>query len=285
MTASYGPDLDRCRLLCDSMDALVEDRPDHFILVDNDDYNLFSQLAGKRRHIINEFDILPSWLHSIHQGFSSQARKLWFSTRTWPMRGWHVQQLRRIALAAHVNHDALLFCDSDMLFVRPFHTGQVWQGDKIRLYRMPDGINDGLYGDGKQHMDWTRSAAKLNGLPMPGFPAPDYINTLISWDRRVVLDMCEHIAHVTKKHWVAALGSNRSFSECQIYGAYADGVRGGEGHWHAEHSLCQTYWLGDALSFDDASRFLETMDDDQVAIGVQSFTGTEPDVLRRLLTA
>ena len=138
---------------------------------------------------------------------------------------------------------------------------------------------------GVEHMAWTRSAAALNGLSAPSFPAHDYIQTLISWKRQHVLDMCSHIEAVTGKHWVAAMGGNRSFSECQIYGAYADGVCGARGHWHSDQSFCQTYWSGDALTADTAGRFVETMGPGQVAIGIQSFTGTDPAVLRHLLTA
>ena len=99
VTPSYKADFDRCRLLCDSVDRFVAGSPDHFILVDNDDFELFGQLSGPKRHVINELDILPDWLHSFRQGFATDARKLWWSLRTWPMRGWHVQQLRRIAIA------------------------------------------------------------------------------------------------------------------------------------------------------------------------------------------
>ena len=285
ITPSYRADFQRCRLLCDSVDKFVRDGAEHFILVDNDDYRQFLTLAGPHRHIINELDILPDWLHSMRQGLTKSARKIWFSSKTWPMRGWHVQQLRRIAIAHHLTQEALLYCDSDMLFVRPFDPSLLWQGEGLRLYRKPDGINDALPDGGKLHKNWVLSAARLNGLPVPGFPAHDYINNLVSWRRTHVTGMCSHIENVTGKSWVAALGGNRSFSECQIYGAYADGVLQGAGHWHAADGLCQTYWSGEALTQDAVSSFVKTMSDRQVAIGVQSFTGTDPDVLRHLLTA
>ena len=88
ITPSHAADFEHCRLLCDSIDRFVADQPQHYILVDNDDFDMFLPLAGERRHIINELDILPSWLKSARQGFSPSSRKVWFSTRTWPMRGW-----------------------------------------------------------------------------------------------------------------------------------------------------------------------------------------------------
>ena len=144
ITPSHAADFDHCQLLCDSIDQYVEDRPTHYILVDDSDYAQFGQLAGPQRHIINELDILPSWLRSARQGFSPTARKFWYSNRTWPMRGWHVQQLRRIAIAFHLSEDGLLYCDSDMLFVRPFTTTDLWRDNCLRLYRKDNGIHDQL---------------------------------------------------------------------------------------------------------------------------------------------
>ncbi len=284
ITPSHGEDFERCRLLCDSVDAFVEAEPDHFILVDDRDFAKFTELGGPRRHVINELDILPSWLHSFKTGLAKNSRKLWWSNRTWPMRGWHVQQLRRIAIAGHISHQGLLFCDSDMLFVKPFSLSQLWRGDDFRLYCKKGGISSDLPGGGRLHMDWTRGAARLNGLPQAEFPADDYINNLVSWKRKHVLKMCAHIEATTGKNWVAAFGSSRSFSECQIYGAYVDGVLSGSGHWRAGSALCKTYWSGDAMNGAELFEFVDSMKAGQVAVGIQSFTGTDLKTLRALIS-
>ncbi len=285
ITPSYKADFDRCRLLCDSVERFVEGSPDHYILVDDEDFELFEPLRSSRRHIINENDILPPWLHGIRPGVGANRRKMWVSTRTWPLRGWHVQQLRRMAIARHVSHSGLLYCDSDMLFVRPFDLTSLWQGDDLRLYRKPNGINDELPDGGVMHRKWTQSAARLNGLPMPAFPAHDYINNLVSWRREWVVDMCAGIESRFGRNWVSTIGRNRTFSECQIYGAYADGVKQGDGHWHAPEGLCATYWSGKAMNRAAIDTFVGKMLVGQVAIGIQSFTQTSPDDLRYLLAA
>ncbi len=285
VTPSYAADFERCKLLCESVDRFVSEDVDHYILVDDGDYRQFSALSDNKRHVVNEMDILPAWLHNFKQGFSNSSRKVWLSTKTWPMRGWHVQQLRRIAIADHISHDAILYCDSDMLFVRPFETQNLWQDGAMRLYRKPDAINSDALEENALHFDWTRSAAALNGLNAPSFPAHDYINNLVTWRRQHVLDMCQNIEKSSGRDWVSAIGRNRSFSECQIYGAYADGVQNGEGHWHAAEGLCQTYWSGQPLTREGVEAFVGEMSDNQVAIGVQSFTNTAPDVLRYLLAA
>ena len=280
ITPSYVADFERCRLLCDSIDANVSGIAAHYILVDNDDYPVFSELQGARRHVINEREILPSWLRVMGGGTSSHGRKLWLSTRTWPMRGWHVQQLRRIAIAAHIDDDALLYCDSDMFFVRPFDAATLWRNDALRLYRKPGGITAGM----DEHRKWLKAARRLLALPDAGLPQDDYINNLVSWRRQAVLEMCAHIEAVTGRDWLSAIGRNRTFSECLIYGLYADEIAGeGAGHWHADQGLCLTYWEGGALDHKAFEAFIDQMADDQVAVGVQSFTETDPLMLRQLL--
>ncbi len=280
ITPSYAADYDRCLLLCDSIDAHVSGVQDHYILVDDEDFALFSGLAGVHRHVINECDILPDWLHAVRYGLGATSKKAWFSTRAWPMRGWHVQQLRRIAIAAHVDHAALLYCDSDMFFVRPFDGGVLWRGDDLRLYRKPGGITD----DMTEHLNWLKMASSILGLPEPEIPHHDYINNLVSWRRQSVLEMCAHIEAISGRDWVSTIARERKFSECLIYGGYVDGVVGQNcGHWNAETGLCLTYWDGAALDGKSLKQLVETMDETQFAIGIQSFTNTDTGLLRQLL--
>jgi len=280
ITPSYAADFERCRLLVDSIDAHVSNVADHYILVDSDDFPLFSSLKGPRRHIIDERDILPEWLRVMRGGIGQSARKIWYSTKTWPMRGWHVQQLRRIAIAAHIDHDGLLYCDSDMFFVRPFDGSSLWQGDKLRLYRMPDGITADL----DNHKKWLTTSSQLLGLGALELPHADYINNLVSWRREAVLDMCAHIENTTGRDWISSIGRNKTFSECMIYGCYVDDVlQEKSGHWHADKGLCLTYWDGAALDQNSLHQFVEQMDAEQYAVGIQSFTNTDTNMLRKIM--
>jgi len=280
ITPSYAADYDRCVLLCDSMDAQVSGVEDHYILVDDEDYKMFLPLAGAHRHIINECDILPDWLHVVRGGFGSSARKVWYSTRTLPMRGWHVQQLRRIAIAAHIDHAALLYCDSDMFFVRRFDAQMLWQGDDLRLYRKPMGISSEM----SEHRKWLDMAYKIHGLSAPIFPHDDYINNLVSWRRETVLAMCQHIEDISGRSWITTIARSRTFSECLIYGCYVDsGILEKPRHWHGDIGLCLTYWDGDALDRISLTQFVDQMDPRQFAVGIQSFTNTDTDMLRQFL--
>ncbi len=108
VTASYAPDFERCRLLCETLDRHVSGFAHHYILVEQRDVALFRQLEDSRRSVVDERDLLPSWLHAFDDPLSLFRRRIWLSLRTQPLRGWHVQQLRRIAIAAHAAEDVLV---------------------------------------------------------------------------------------------------------------------------------------------------------------------------------
>ena len=280
MTASYAGDFERCRLLCESMDRHVAGFHHHWLLVSGGDVEQFRSLQGARRTVVDERDLLPDWLHPVGPNVLTRDRVLYLSPRTWPMRGWHVQQLRRIAFAAQASEDAIIGCDSDMIFVRPFDAGSVWREGRLRHFRDPQEI--GTTPHYHEHRQWCRSAARLVGAPAPDFPAPNYIHNLVAWKSEIVAQMNAAIEQRSGRHWVAAIGRCRTFSECQIYGAFADGVMGGEGLWSTDRSLCLTYWGGPALDETTAVALLAELDDDQVAVGVQSFTEAPMPVLRRI---
>ena len=122
VTASYAPDFERCRLLCETLDRHVSGVARHYILVEHRDVALFRQLENSRRTVVDERDLLPRWLHAFDDPLSLFRRRIWLSLKTMPLRGWHVQQLRRIAIAAHAQEDVLIFCDSDVAFLKPFDT-------------------------------------------------------------------------------------------------------------------------------------------------------------------
>lgn len=282
VTASYGPDLERCRLLCETVDRYVSGHAHHYILVAGHDLAAFRAIEGPRRTAVDERDILPSWLHSIPDPFGRARKRIWLSLRTAPLRGWHVQQLRRIAIAAHISADALVYCDSDVAFLRPFDCKSLWRNDDLRLFRRENGLDRA--GLEEQRL-WSRNAGQTLGLPVTAMSRHDYIATVIAWRRDAALGMCRHVAEVHRKEWISAIASNRNFSECMLYGRYADEVLAGDGHFHDDRELCRIYWTGPALTERTFPEFVAGMQPHQVAIGVQSFTGTDIASIRRLLAA
>lgn len=280
VTASYAPDFERCRLLCETLDRHVSGAAHHYILVEHRDIKLFRHLENGRRSIVDERELLPRWLHAFDDPLSLFRRRVWLSLKTQPLRGWHVQQLRRIAIAAHASEDVLIFCDSDVAFLKPFDCGTFWRDGKARLFR-----RDGVLADEghEEHRIWSRNAGAALGIDPSRTSVHDYISTLIAWRRDTVLAMCGEIEKVHARGWVEVVGSARKFSECMIYGRYVDDLLEGAGHFHASEEFCRVHWTGQALSDDEFRRFVAAMAPEQVAIGMQSFIGTDIGRIRRLI--
>ena len=94
VTASYAPDLERCRLLCETIDAHVEGFTRHYILVEHADVPLFRSLETPTRVIVDERDLLPSWFRSFPDPLSLGRKRIWKAASTrrmgsshWPWRG------------------------------------------------------------------------------------------------------------------------------------------------------------------------------------------------------
>ncbi|MCV0352133.1 MAG: DUF6492 family protein [Nitratireductor sp.] len=280
VTPSYAGDFERCRLLCESMDRYVTGYTRHYLLVASHDVELFRALETDRRVVVDERDLLPSWLHAVRDPTSLFRRHVWLSTRLAPLRGWHVQQLRRIAFAEKATEDALVYCDSDVVFLKPFDCGDFWRDGQMRLYRKSGGMHS-LMDMG--HRDWLANAGRALDLPAGQTSDHDYITTLIAWRRETVLDMLRRIETVHGRPWINVVASDRRFSECILYGRYVDEVLNGEGHFHDDRALCHIYWLGPELDETGIERFIAGMEPYQVAIGIQSFTETSLEPLRRVI--
>ena len=282
ITASYGPDFERCRLLCETMDHHATNWSTHYLLVSSADLKQFRALEGPRRTIVDERDILPSWLRRVKDPLSGFRRDLWLHPYGLPLRGWHVQQLRRIALADHVDDDAMIAVDSDVAFVSAYDARSEWASDgTLRLYRVEGAMS---LEDHVEQRIWSANAGAALGLPAgPG--ANDYINTLIAWRTSTVRAMMRHIEnihHVTS--FARHLARRRRFSECTIYGRYVDEVLSLEGHHADDRALCRVLWFPPGADFAGLEAFIAERDAHQVAVGLQSFIGLDMQAIRKAVS-
>lgn len=285
-TPSYRGDVDRCRLLCASIDRFVSGHAMHYLLVEDRDLPLFRDLEGPRRRILPESQLLPAWLKPRPDPFSLGRRRVWTGMRALgrglpPLRGWHAQQLRKFAVAAVAPEEVILFADSDMLFVRPFDLAGLERDGAVRLYRKPDAITAGM----ERHRPWCENAAALLGIGAPSYPGPDYINNMVSWRSDHVRGLLAHVERLSRRDWVSAIARDRQFSEYMLYGYYVEQVLGLEaaGHWPDARELCKVYWFPeDVTGLDLLKSFEEVLEPWQVAVGVQSFIGQPLDRVRAL---
>lgn len=277
VTASYAPDFERCRILCETIDRQATGYDCHYILVDAPDADLFRQLEGPKRRVVLDTELLPWWLKRMPAALSPGGRRLWLSPVTAPLHGWHVQQLKRIAIAAHVEEDGLLYCDSDTALVKPFDVDSIWEGDDIRFFREQDAPTDA------DHPRWVRHTARALGLRGDIRNDSSYVTTFLAWKRRTVLDMCDHIERTHHRPWISVVGSTRKFSECTLYGWFVDEVLQGEGHAATSTMLCPMKWADPTPSEAELEAFIAELQPEQVAVGVQSFIPMDVEKFRSVV--
>lgn len=279
MTASYVGDFDRGALLCESMDRFMQGQWHHYLLVDRSDVELFGKLAGPKRTVVSEADLFPFWLRSFPDPLTLGRRRLWLSPFSWPMRGWHAQQLRRLAMARHVEADMLLSIDSDVVLVRRFDPASLWNGDRMRMFRADNGAIDATPG----HLEWLAHAGGILGLPRRPEPAHDYISNMVPWRVDTARALLDHIEKHNNRSWIRAVISSRDISECMIYGRYVDEILDGAGHTPDPRSLSHVLWFKEtfAQTAEGLAEFMRGLRPDQVAIGVQSFVDHPLSEIRR----
>ncbi|MEQ8480859.1 MAG: DUF6492 family protein [Hoeflea sp.] len=280
MTASYVADFERCALLCESMDRFLEGKWHHYLLVERADAELFKSLEGVNRSVVSEAELFPSWLRAFPDPLSMGRRRVWLSPFSLPLRGWHAQQLRRLAMARHVDAKTILSIDSDVVLVRPFDPASMWKDGILRMFRADNGAHDATPG----HLAWLAHAGNILGLPPHPDPAHDYISNMVAWRADTARALLDHLENRSGKSWLRAVISSRDISECMIYGRFADEVLGGAGHRPDGRSLSHVLWFRETFpqTSEGLASFMAELRPDQVAIGVQSFVGHPLSEIRRL---
>ncbi len=280
VTPSYSGDLERCRLLCRSMDAFLTGPWHHYVVVDQPDYELFKSFAGPRRSILLTHDIVPKGLRHLFNVPFAKGRSLWWSRRTGLMVGWHLQQFVKIGMAAQVSDIGLAYCDSDVFFLKPFDVSGLSRNDAIRMYRyfQPMPLQEG------PNPRFTTNALSILDLPLEQKLYYDYVDNFITWHRPTVLEMCKHIEAKSGRSWHSALGRKLKISEYALYGNFVDGVLKEVAPVYFDpHSLCRTKWYAANTSGPEVRAFCADLRPPQVAVGIQSFAGVEVGLLKSIL--
>ena len=107
LTPTYGRDLELCTLLCESVDRHVSAFSKHYLLVPDCDLPLFSRFESQRRSVLPASQFLPKWLRPLPRFVQRKRRQYWWSFRTKPVSGWHVQQFLKIAATVSLPHQRL----------------------------------------------------------------------------------------------------------------------------------------------------------------------------------
>jgi Family of unknown function (DUF6492) len=271
VTPTYLPDLARCELLSESLDSLVPDVP-HYLIVDRRDRVAFSHLERGRRQLVESEALIGHWMWRMpgRKGF-------WLSLKAPPVRGWIIQQILKIGIVEAVSERTLIFCDSDMAFLRRFERNDLLVGGKVGLLDV-DFVNDDC-------RRWTGAACRLLGLSERDVTYRTYVGNMICWNRETVKLMQERIETISGTHWQVALARTANFSEYALYGIFVREVLGYDAVDHEPSTipLVKGSWRLPLKTNSQIETFLADLDPRTVAVMIHSKDENDPARLRQHL--
>jgi len=280
VTPTYGRDLERCALLCESVDRYVTSFAKHYLIVPDDELALFARFRAGRREVLPVSQLLPSWLKPLPRFIRRKHRRYWGSLRAMPVSGWHVQQFVKIRAASLFPEPRTCMLDSDVVFFRPFDVSAFAPPNPTPLFVRPWEIAP----DAPLHAPWIRTSHRLLGLAEPAFPADDFIGHIIFWDQQAVRAMTERIEQVTGLDWTEALCRARDISEYLLYGHFvSNSARFMSEHRGTTRNPCLSYWGAAALDTPAVERMLRSADASYVAFSAASISETPVQRVRSVL--
>jgi hypothetical protein len=264
VTPSYAPDFKKCQILCWSIDKFITSSFNHYIVVDSQDYQLFSQLKRTNRKIITKESILPWWIKRIP--FFSK-KNFWFSCKTLPLRGWLIQQIIKLSAAQYTNEEIIVFIDSDVGFIRPFDLQNFVNKDEVRLFKVTHKNNT------SNPIEWDHSTSNLIGIPKIN-PANNYVGQVITWKRDNLLSLYQHIEKTTGQKWLEALCTSFHLSEYHLYGNFVDYIlNDASGHYYDDSHICHQYWDDIPMSEQQLQRFFQKIPSTCISVMISAKAG------------
>ena len=92
------------------------------------------------------------------------------------------------------------------------------------------------------------------------------------------------LLEVNGEPWLGLVARQAAFSECILYGRYADtfGV-GGRPVTPTDDSRCLSYWETSPITSDAVAGFVARLRPTDLAVQIQSVSGTDPDVREQVI--
>jgi hypothetical protein len=280
LTPSHAKDFERCALLCRSIDAYVTGHTTHYVIVNDEDVRLFQKLQSKQRVIVPASRYLPKWLWAVPPALQLGQRRVWVSLLSYPVHGWHVQQILKIAGVLAAPEDRVCIIDSDNVFFRAFDLGRYAGADKTPLFFDRNAIHE----DSPMHGLWLRNADRLLGLPQTQFPADDFVGNVLVWDKKAAQAMTGAIKSASATSWELALCRLRRFSEYLLYGRFVTtSPEHLAAHECVEQSPAFSHWESDRLDRSSIEAMMRAASPEQSALCIQSYSETSVRDIRDAL--
>jgi hypothetical protein len=286
LTPSYGPDFAVFESLHKTVLRYTDIDVVHHVVVPSADMDLFRRLSSARLRIHNSTDVLGRSFVSVY-GLAQVMRALRLSSfskvqainlrKPWvPLRGWIIQQIVKLAMAAEIESDVTLIVDSDVVIVQPIDISAFTRNGAVRLYKWANVVGPHM----PQHVKWLAAARTLLDLPESTSESqPDYIAGFISWDPVIVRRMLNQISALSETDWRSRIAGELYFSECMLYGTYVEHFGSKRDRSFIEpDTLCKSYWSTQALTEADATKFAASVGKDCLAVQIQSTSHTTQDI-------
>ena len=164
--------------------------------------------------------------------------------------------------------------DSDVVLIRSLAAEDFVQDGVVRFYRSGHRLTPDLV----RHANWHRVSRRLLGLP-PEDDDVDYISAFTSWDPDIVRTIQRRVEASTQLPWIDAISRELNFSEFMLYGCYVDQL-GDERRrsFASTDSRCRSYWGTTPLDERTAQDFVESIEETDLAILIQSASHTPWDI-------
>jgi uncharacterized protein DUF6492 len=271
ITPSYALDFERCRLLVESVRALVAPHVEHYVIVDRRDEGLFQQLRGPRTHVVVKQSILPWWLHQV-----PSSTRWWVSLKGLPVRGWIVQQIVKLSVDAVTRADVCIFMDSDTLLIKPFDPRAAERAGAVPLFR------ELLPAADAHNTKWHAAAERLLGLVPEPDPRASYVTQAVTWRRSNLIALKRQIESTTRRGWVESLCALPTMSEYVVYGVFCERLlRERSGHYVDGTITTLNYWETTRLEERDLAALRARLRPEHVGVMISAKSSTEVGAIRR----
>ena len=213
VTASYAPDFERCRLLCETIDRFVTGASHHYILVEQRDVALFRQLADARPH--RRQRARPAARLAAPLRRSAQPVQ---PARLAQPEDAAAARLARAAAPAHRDRRA---CRPETLWSTAIPTSPsssrsiarvFWRDGMVRLFRRDDAHRRRARATSRSGRANAGTALGIAASPAVAARLHRDADRLAARDGRG--DVPAHRGKCIRQHWVEAVASARKFSEC-----------------------------------------------------------------------
>lgn len=267
VTPTYAPDYQRCKAMLKSSEQWVTSVDEHLLIVDHNDLDLFRSLQNPRVRVICKEEVLPLGLYRI-----PLQKRWWLTNCSLPVRGWILQQIIKLAVAKQSHADAVIFADSDLMFINPLDLNNLWRHGQLRLYRTERRPH--LYKN-PRYRNWYGFSCRSFDLGEPEHQAGAYIVQLATMRPEMTAKLCDALEKKYAQPWYQALLNTWDFSEYVLYGCFVESYINQHGERHSGHyltdkELCHSSWFYEINSEADIEHFVETSQLQHCAVHLQS---------------